>query len=167
MGCMLIFISSIMRGEGGGHRRCTLFVQSQGDFLLASLGPLLHGEIMRNGGGGSLVCGAGGCCGGGRQMSRGVNIETGVWQGTMIRFISQPMLFSLLGDCCKTLSANRHSQRPTAETLLAPSPSPLPGSSPPSLSHIACVPSTSASPLPLPLPPLPQVRLDLLPRGRP
>lgn len=54
MGCMLIFISSIMRGVGeGGHRRCTLFVQSQGDFLLASLGPLLRGEIMRNGGGGA------------------------------------------------------------------------------------------------------------------
>lgn len=64
MGCMLIFISSIMCGEGRGHRRCTLFVQSQGDFLLASLGPLLHGEIMRNGGGGAwcveLVGGGGG-----------------------------------------------------------------------------------------------------------
>lgn len=51
------------------------------------------------------------------QMSRGINTETGVWQGTMIRFINQPMLFSSLRDCCKTLSTNSSSQCPSAEAL--------------------------------------------------
>lgn len=36
--------------------------------------------------------------GDGRMMSRGVNSETGVWRGTMIRFIKQPVLFPLLGE---------------------------------------------------------------------
>lgn len=61
--------------------------------------------------------------GGNGKMSREVNTETGVWQGTMIRFINQPMLFSLRGDCCKTFSANGCSQRPTTEVLIPPSPS--------------------------------------------
>lgn len=43
---------------------------------------------------------------GDRVMSAGVNTETGVWRWTLIRFINQPMLFSLLWDCCKTLDAN-------------------------------------------------------------
>lgn len=58
---------------------------------------------------------------GNRKMSRGVNTETGVWQGTVIRFINQPMLLSLLRDCWKTLSTNWSSQCPTAETLFPPS----------------------------------------------
>lgn len=53
---------------------------------------------------------------GNRGMSRGVNTETGVWQGTVIRFTKQPALFSLLWVCFKTLSSNWRSQRPTAGT---------------------------------------------------
>lgn len=60
---------------------------------------------------------------GNRKMSGGVNTETGVWQGTVIRFINHPMLLSLLGDCRKTLTTNWSSRCPTAETLFLPSPS--------------------------------------------
>lgn len=64
--------------------------------------------------------------GGNKNRSRGVNTQTGVWQGTVIRFIKQPMLFCLLGDCCKTLSTNRSPRCPTAGTpflfLLPPHP---------------------------------------------
>lgn len=119
-----------------GHCWCILFVQSQGDFLLPCFNPLLHREIKRNGGGG--------------EMSREVNTETGVWQGRMIRFINQPMLFSLLGDCCKTLSTNWLSQCPTTETLLAPSPFLVSKSSFPALSHIpSYLSSASLPPFPL------------------
>lgn len=37
----------------------------------------------------------------------------------MIRFINQPMLFSLLRDCCKTLSANWRSQCPSASLSIS------------------------------------------------
>lgn len=102
--------------------------------------------------------------GGNRKMSRGVNTETGVWLGTMIRFIIQAMLFSLLGDCCKTLSANWSSQCPTAETRFPPSPSLESLSSSPVFPHISSYLS-SASLLPFPL--FPWAWLDFLPRVRP
>lgn len=95
-------------------------------------------EIMRNGGG--------------RMMSTGVNTKTCVWQGTMIRFIKQPQLFSLFRDCWKTLGANWCSQRSTTETLLPPSPYLFPNRPflcaliiPPYLSHISF--TLSSSPL--------------------
>lgn len=91
-------------------------VQSQGDFPFPCLSPLLHGETE-----GERERWWG--IGGNGKMSRGVNTETGVWQGTMIRFINQAMWFPLLGDSCKTLSANWSSQSPTAETLVPHSPS--------------------------------------------
>lgn len=102
--------------------------------------------------------------GGNRKMSRGVNTETGVWQGTMIRFINQPMLFSLRGDCCKTLSANWLSQCPTAETLFLPSPSLVSQTSSPIVPDIH--PYLSSAFL-LPFLLFPWVRLDFLSRVRP
>lgn len=99
-----------------GHCLYILFVQSQGDFLLLCFICLLQRETE-----GERWCGWG--MRGNRKMSRGVNTETGVWQGTVIRFINQPMLLSLLRDCHKTLSTNWSSQCPTAETLFLPSPS--------------------------------------------
>lgn len=107
--------------------------------------------------------------GGDRKMSRGVNTETGVWQGTMIRFINQPMLFSLCGDCCKTLSAKRRSQCPTTE---GPPATPPP---PPSSSSVSQTPSPVVPHIPsyissescLPFPLFPWVRLDCLPCVRP
>ncbi len=105
---------------------------------------------------------------GNEKMSRGVNTETGVWQGTMIRFINRPMLFSLLGDCCKTLSANWSSQCPTAETLLPLSPSLESHSSSPAAPHIPPYLSSASLLLLFPLFPFsPWVRFDFLPRVRP
>lgn len=104
-----------------------MFVQSQGDFLYPCLGPLLR----RNGRGHAKKWGRN------KKMSRGVNTETGVWQGTMIGFINRPMLFSLLGDYCKTLSANWSSQGPTPQTLSLHSPTSRSPSSSPVFTHIA------------------------------
>lgn len=118
MRCMLISMSLIMCGPPSVHVVCSksgwLSV-----FVLQSSVAEREGEMMRNRGN--------------RKMSRRVNTETGVWQGTMIRFINQPMLFSLLGDCCKTLSVNWSSQCPTTETHLSISLLGLP--------VLSCIPS--------------------------
>lgn len=93
-------------------------------------------------------------------MSKGVNTETGVWQGTMIRFINQPILFSQLGDCCNTLNANWSSQCPTAETLFTPSASLESQTSSPVVPHIP--PYLNSASLLLFLA-FPRVRLDSIP----
>lgn len=108
MWCMLIPISSIMCGPPSVHTVCSKSGWLSFTVLQSSVVERVREggrEMMRNGGN--------------RKMSRRVNTETGVWQGTMIRFINHPMLFSLLRDCCETLSANWSSQCPTTETHLS------------------------------------------------
>lgn len=147
MWCMLISISSIICGPLSVHT-----VSSKSGWL--SFTVLRYSVATRNRGGERWQWrGMGGGAG------RWLNMETGVWQGTVIRFINQPMLFSLLGGCCKTLSVNWRSPCPTTETLLPPSSSlrcpPLPHPLP-SLSLFPRIPlylclasSSSLSSLPL------------------
>ena len=70
--------------------------------------------------------------GGDREVSGGVNTETGVWQGTMIRFINQAMIFCLLGGlrqdikCELNLPASHYTHTFPFLLSCVSSPSPLP-----------------------------------------